>query len=123
MFCGSEKPDENGTLTVFFPQVRQCLQGGSQTKLSWWDGLWKDDTWSPECSVRYCVDEPPANTMVKYIPDPENFCWNWEPATDEETGSIPTEDGEIITPSDPYSVLIYRLTQEIQAIEKKCGKM
>ena len=119
MFCGTLQPD--GTTKAMAPGVRQCLQGGSKTELSWWDGLWEDDTWNPgECIVRYCSQEPPANTLVTYTPDTEKYCWNWEPASDSENAYITTNDGSIVAPSDPYSVLIYKLEQEIKAYQNQC---
>ncbi len=116
MFCGTEPTNDTPTQPLP-PGTRQCLQGGSQTEFSWWDGLW-----SAECVVRYCNNEPPANTMVVYTPDTENYCWNWRPAEPGEDGTVVTDDGDAVTPSDPYSVLIYRLTKEIQAYEKQCGQ-
>lgn len=121
MFCGTEPTNDTPTQPLP-PGVRQCLQGGSQTEFSWWDGLWEDDAWSAECVVRYCDNEPPANTMVVYTPDTENYCWNWRPAEPGEDGTVVTDDGENVKPSDQYSVLIYRLKKEIQAYEKKCGQ-
>lgn len=121
MFCGTEPTNDTPTQPLP-PGVRQCLQGGSQTEFSWWDGLWEDDGWSAECVVRYCDNEPPANTMVVYTPDTENYCWNWRPAEPGEDGTVVTDDGENVKPSDQYSVLIYRLKKEIQAYEKKCGQ-
>ncbi|MBR3930518.1 MAG: hypothetical protein IKJ62_02990 [Alphaproteobacteria bacterium] len=119
MFCGVMQGDQ---LTVMPPLVRQCLQGGQPTELSWWDGLWQDDTWTPgECIPRYCDSEPPVGTMVEYIPDTERFCWKWQYVDNGELGTIRTSDGQNLDPNDPYSVLIYRLTQEANKLKQQCG--
>lgn len=60
--------------------TRQCQQGGSATAHSWWDGLWQDDAWTPECEYRYCNNDAPKPGFDKYIvhtADTENFCWKW----------------------------------------------
>ena len=61
--------------------TRQCQQGGSATAYSWWDGLWQDDAWTPECEYRYCNNDAPKPGFDKYIvhtADTENFCWKWQ---------------------------------------------
>lgn len=61
--------------------TRQCQQGGSATAHSWWDGLWQDDAWTPECEYRYCNNDAPKPGFDKYIvhtADTENFCWKWQ---------------------------------------------
>lgn len=60
--------------------TRQCQQGGSATAHSWWDGLWQDDAWTPECEYRYCNNDAPKRGYDNYIvhtADTENFCWKW----------------------------------------------
>ena len=59
----------------------QCQQGGSATAYSWWDGLWQDDAWTPECEYRYCNNDAPKLGFDNYIvhtADTENFCWKWQ---------------------------------------------
>lgn len=61
--------------------TRQCQQGGSATAHSWWDGLWQDDAWTPECDYRYCNNDAPKRGYDNYIvhtADTENFCWKWK---------------------------------------------
>lgn len=61
--------------------TRQCQQGGSATAYSWWDGLWQDDAWTPECEYRYCNNDAPKPGFDKYIvhtADTEKFCWKWQ---------------------------------------------
>lgn len=61
--------------------TRQCQQGGSATAHSWWDGLWQDDAWTPECEYRYCNNDAPKPGFDKYIvhtADTEKFCWKWQ---------------------------------------------
>ena len=61
--------------------TRQCQQGGSATAHSWWDGLWQDDAWTPECEYRYCNNDAPKPGFDNYIvhtADTENFCWKWQ---------------------------------------------
>lgn len=61
--------------------TRQCQQGGSATAHSWWDGLWQDDAWTPECEYRYCNNDAPKRGYDNYIvhtADTENFCWKWQ---------------------------------------------
>ena len=118
MFCGTD----SSTPEKIAPMVRQCRQGGNEKPASWWDGLWLDDAWEPECVVRYCagVTPPPENSIVQYIPDPDNICWRWEPTT---TSSITTPDGQIINANDPYAVLIYKIETERNNIISQCGDM
>lgn len=61
--------------------TRQCQQGGSATAHSWWNGLWQDDAWTPECEYRYCNNDAPKRGYDNYIvhtADTENFCWKWQ---------------------------------------------
>lgn len=103
MFC--DTLDANGMVT---PLVRQCLQGGQATELSWWDGLWEDDSWSAQCQERWCNNnKPPRDQVVQPIPDTKNFCWNWQ--LDDGTGS------------DPYTIAINKLQSAIRAYEAQCG--
>ena len=110
MFCGVESSD--GKMTVKRPGVRQCLQGGSDQPASWWDGLWKDDAWAPECVTRYCNGEPPANAYVEYIPDTQNFCYNWR-----------LINGDSSVPNDPYPALIQRIQNEITILQQQCDSL
>ena len=110
MFCGVESSD--GKMTVKRPGVRQCLQGGSDRPASWWDGLWKDDAWAPECVTRYCNGEPPANAYVEYIPDTQNFCYNWR-----------LINGNSSVPNDPYPALIQRIQNEITILQQQCDSL
>lgn len=77
MFCVVDAVD--GVPTQY--GTRQCQQGGSATAHSWWDGLWQDDAWTPECEYRYCNNDAPKPGFDKYIvhtADTENFCWKWQ---------------------------------------------
>ena len=106
MFCSVE---ENGQV-VAKPGVRQCLQGGSDKPASWWDGLWKDDAWSPECTIRYCNGEPPADTYVDIYADTEKFCYNWRLP---EGGSN----------TDPYVIVKQKIESQIQQLQSQCGNL
>ena len=108
MFC--DMTNENGQPLA---GVRQCKQGGSATKLSWWDGLWQDDTWDAKCDPRWCNDNTPPDLNVIPIADPENFCWNWQPADGSDNG----------TPTDSYGALIQKLQSAISAYERQCGAL
>ena len=110
MFCGVESSD--GKMNVKRPGVRQCLQGGSDRPASWWDGLWKDDAWAPECVTRYCNGEPPANAYVEYIPDTQNFCYN-----------LRLINGDSSVPNDPYPALIHRIQNEITILQQQCDSL
>lgn len=103
MFCDST--NENGQP---YAGVRQCLQGGSQTKLGWWDGLWQQDAWTAGCTERWCNNNKPPHDNVILIPDTKNFCWKWQLATDDAS-------------SDPYTTAINKLQSAIRAYEKQCG--
>ena len=109
-FCGVESSECK--MTVKRPGVRQCLQGGSDKPASWWDGLWKDDAWAPECVTRYCNGEPPANAYVEYIPDTQNFCYNWR-----------LINGDSSVPNDPYPALIQRIQNEITILQQQCDSL
>ena len=112
MFC--DTLDANGMAT---PLVRQCLQGGQATELSWWDGLWEDDAWSAQCQERWCNNnKPPRDQVVQPIPDTKNFCWNWQII--DGTGSNGGNGGG--DTSDPYTTAINRLQSAIRAYEKQC---
>jgi len=129
MFCIRE---EDGKLMM--PGVRQCLQGGSATKDTWWNGLWKDDAWSPDCSIRYCVGEvEPDNGITEFVqplPDTDNICWKWECIegyTRSGTTCIEDATGQPAKPTtstgsvDPYDVVIERINQLRQQIIAECG--
>lgn len=109
MFCSIE---ENGQIVGKYG-VRQCLQGGSDKPASWWDGLWKDDAWSPECVIRYCNGEPPADTAVDIYADTENFCYNWRLAAPTAGSSVP----------DAYTLTIQKIQTQIQELQKQCGNL
>lgn len=119
MFC--DVTNENGQPLA---GVRQCKQGGSETELSWWDGLWEDDAWDAECKPRWCNDNKPPHDNIIPIADTKNFCWNWQSATpdtstpDTSTPNAPTPDA----PTDMYGLLIKKLQSAIYAYEKQCGK-
>lgn len=117
MFCGNE----SSTPEKIAPMVRQCRQGGNEKPASWWDGLWLDDAWEPECVVRYCngVTPPPENSIVQYIPDADNICWRWVPTS----SSITAPNGQVINGNDPYAVLIYKIETERNNIISQCGDM
>ena len=106
MFC--DALDANGTP---LPGVRQCLQGGQPTKLSWWDGLWQDDTWSTECTPRWCDDKEPPNEDIILIADKSKICYNWKLAT-------PTQDS-----TDPYMQLMYKIDTQIKQYNSQCGTL
>ena len=106
MFC--DTLDANGTP---LPGVRQCLQGGQPTKLSWWDGLWQDDTWSTECAPRWCDDKEPPNEDIILIADKSKICYNWKLAT-------PTQDS-----ADPYMQLMYKIDTQIKQYNSQCGTL
>lgn len=109
MFC--DVTNENGQPLA---GVRQCKQGGSETELSWWDGLWEDDAWDAECKPRWCNDNKPPHDNIIPIADTKNFCWNWQSATPDTS----TPDA----PTDMYGLLIKKLQSAIYAYEKQCGK-
>lgn len=114
MFC--DVTNENGQPLA---GVRQCKQGGSETELSWWDGLWEDDAWDAECKPRWCNDNKPPHDNIIPIADTENYCWNWQSATpDASTPDTSTPDA----PTDMYGLLIKKLQSAIYAYEKQCGK-
>ena len=114
MFC--DTTNENGQP---YAGVRQCLQGGSATELSWWDGLWEDDAWSASCTERWCNNNKPPHDNVIPIADPENFCWKWQLA-DGSNGSTGGGTGGGIT-TDPYTATINKLQSAIRAYESQCG--
>ena len=145
MFCGVEQSE--GKLTLMAPGVRQCVQGDMDNKnsylkkeASWWDGLWKDDFWTPECTSRFCDDDAPLSGIEKYItylPDSNKFCWNWDcidgfkksgntcinnSSNSPVTPEIPGGAGEGLT-EDQYDVLIKKLQNEQQRIMQLCGHL
>ena len=116
MFCGTDDGK------IVYGQTRQCLQGGSATAASWWDGLFKDDTWAPECKTDLCpgVSEPPKDKVIEFFADTENVCWRWR----EGTGSgVPVQnpDGTTVISNNPYDVMIQTLEQRITAYQQQCG--
>lgn len=147
MFCAVN--DSNGQPVAY--GVRRCLQGdmkkGSETwsdkELSWWDGLWQDDFWEPECQYRFC-DEAPLRGLEEYIeyqPDVNNFCWNWvcKAGYIKSGNTCYTSDGNaaggtpsgtaVVSPNapgaastpDPYATAIKNIQAERQRIIDFCG--
>lgn len=147
MFCAVN--DSNGQPIAY--GVRRCLQGdmkkGSETwadkELSWWDGLWQDDFWEPECQYRFCGEAPlrGLEEYIEYQPDAENFCWNWvcKAGYTKSGNTCYTSDGGVAggTPSgtavvspnapgaasaaDPYATAIKNIQTERQRIIDFCG--
>ena len=142
MFCGVE---QNGTNVIAAPGVRQCLQGKkkdestwSDTAAGWWDGLWKDDFWQPECVARYCTESgEPAKGIeayIEYIPDTTNYCWNWgciSGYTRSGNTCVVASTNQPVnpytTPENPttnqYDELINRLQNLRQNLVNRCGYM
>lgn len=142
MFCGVE---QNGTNVIAAPGVRQCLQGKmkdestwSDTAAGWWDGLWKDDFWQPECVARYCTESgEPAKGIeayIEYIPDTTNYCWNWgciSGYTRSGNTCVVASTNQLVnpytTPENPttnqYDELINRLQSLRQNLVNRCGYM
>lgn len=124
MFCGVESDD--GSVRAIIPGVRQCLQGGNDTAASWWDGLWLDDFWSPECVVRICDNTVPPAEYTGYIDYTENvndICWDWNCTNGyRRSGNtcVPV-DVNNAPPLDPYNTLIQRLQNERNKIIQTCG--
>lgn len=128
MFCG----DKNNQPMAL--GVRQCLQGGKSTASGWWDGLWEDDEWSRECTVRLCPGQveiangTPTESIVP-IPDQEQICWKWECADGytkkgntcvSNTGASSGGNGGD-TDTNAYDILIRRIQQQIQQLQQECG--
>lgn len=142
MFCGVE---QNGTNVIAAPGVRQCLQGKmkdestwSDTAAGWWDGLWKDDFWQPECVARYCTESgEPAKGIeayIEYIPDTTNYCWNWgciSGYTRSGNTCVVASTNQLVTPyttpenptTNQYDELINRLQNLRQNLVNRCGYM
>ena len=147
MFCGVE--DANGQTVPQILGVRQCLQGGKAQAASWWDGLWQDDEWSPECTVRLCdnVEMPGGDDGVQWYGDPDKICWMWTcvdgyhelkqsgktycvpngqneltPEPDSGNGGADNGGGAATTPSDAqrYDKLINQIKQEMLRLQKQC---
>lgn len=141
MFCGIEQ--ENGTNKVLPPGVRQCLQGSmsdknswSDTAASWWNGLWKDDFWQPECTPRMCssFETPTAGieAYINYIPDETNYCWKWECVNGyKRSGNtcVTSKGSAAVNPYttpespnvNPYDELIQRIQYQRDSIIQRCG--
>ena len=132
MFCMNEQ----GTIN-FLGGVRQCQQGGTATKDSWWSGLWKDDAWSAGCDERYCEGETgPISGISSYItplPDKDNFCWKWTCKEGFRRSGQTCIDIETNMPVDlmdpnkmkvnPYDALINQVETLRQQIISECGNM
>lgn len=145
MFCGAEQSD--GTNKILPPGVRQCLQGKmkdesswSDTAASWWDGLWKDDFWQPECTTRFCpsVEMPKEGieAYITYTPDTNNYCWTWEcvegyKRSGDTCISTTNANNQPVKPyttpespdANPYDVLIQRIQAQRAGIIQRCGYM
>ena len=123
MFCA----DEPGK-TMFIGGVRKCLQGKSETELSWWKGLWENDHWSVKCDPRYCDGEiAPSAGMEPFIdadPDKTNFCWRWkckdgyvrsgDTCIDTTTGTVPVNQ---------YEEAIKKINTLKQQLISECGNL
>ena len=142
MFCGVEQ--SNGQLTLMAPGVRQCVQGDmddknsySGQKASWWDGLWKDDFWTPECAPRFCNNDSPLSgieSYIQYSPDSNNYCWNWDCVSGfRKSGNtcVKANTGTPVNPGttpdspnvNPYEELIKKIQAEQQRIMQLCGHL
>lgn len=123
MFCGIE---QDGKTIAAAPGVRQCMQGGSAEKSSWWSGLWKDDAWTPVCTPRWC-DTPPTDGIEQYIQtegDKEKFCWNWDCIggyTKSGDTCVASDTNTPVVPTDPYENVIKKIRAEQQVIIQRCG--
>lgn len=133
MFC---KVEASGKVPAQYG-VRQCLQGGKATESSWWDGLWEDDAWSPECKFRFCGDAPVkglnTTNLITYTPDTNKFCWNWDCAagyvkkgnTCEEMAQVATDPSQPQAPSvdaQLYQGAIAQLEANRARIQEICGQ-
>ena len=125
--------------------TRQCQQGGSATAYSWWDGLWQDDAWTPECEYRYCNNDAPKLGFDNYIvhtADTENFCWKWqcadglvrvgnwcERSTAGAAGGVATGNGgstetePVITDTsnERYELAIAKIQAQRNRVIRMCG--
>ncbi len=132
MFC---KVEASGKVPAQYG-VRQCLQGGKATESSWWDGLWEDDAWSPECKFRFCSNAPVkglnTTNLITYTPDTNKFCWNWDCAagyvkkgnTCEEMAQVATNPSQPHAPSvdaQLYQGAIAQLEANRARIQEICG--
>ncbi len=129
MFCIYEDKDAN----ITHYGVRQCLQGNSPKKSSWFIGLFKDDFWQPECEYRYCNNKAPMAGLEQYIehqPDLKNFCWNWTCKSGyKKKGNtcILLKTDTPVTPNvaessiNPYETAINKIEQQRQKIIKMCS--
>lgn len=138
MFCG----DENNNKLA--PGVRQCVQGDmddessySETAASWFSGLWVDDFWTPECTVRICDNVAPQNgieSYIQYVPDETNYCWNWVCVDGfERSGNTCVRKGSNTpvnpgtTPEspnvNPYDELTKKIQAEKERIIQLCGHL
>lgn len=125
--------------------TRQCQQGGSATAHSWWDGLWQDDAWTPECDYRYCNNDAPKRGYDNYIvhtADTENFCWKWEcvnglvrvgdhcerakagaagVASNGNGGNMETEPVVTDTSKERYELAIAKIQAQRNRVISMCG--
>ena len=122
MFCANEQGEQ------MVGDVRQCQQSKSATKDTWWNGLWKDDAWTPECIQRYCDGEiAPASGLDEYVlgaPDVQNFCWRWK-CIDGYTRSGDTCVSNIdgMVPVNQYDAVINKINALRQQIISQCDGM
>ncbi len=131
MFCGKE---EDGKLIGYPGLVRQCTQAGSATAASWWDGLWKDDFWAPECVTRFCPTyvEPikGIEQYTQWSANTTDYCWDWvciDGYTRQGNTCVSNATNTIVDPSkdvstyDPYATTIEMIQKQINEITATCG--
>lgn len=131
MFCGKE---EGGQLIGMPGLVRQCLQGGSATADTWFNGLWKDDYWTPECVQRLCATYvEPVKGIEEYtlwLPDTNNICWDWtcvdgftrhDNTCVSDITNVAVNRGGDMSSYDPYGVAIQQIENQIAQIQATCN--
>ena len=130
---GERFVDIGGEMFCEFPGVRRCLQGGSDTKTSWWSGgAFKDDAWELQCTPKFCngYAQPAAGAehvvSIGNIEESGKVCWAWdcEPGY-IRSGDKCVSDGSIPDDRNGVHDIYDDLIQRIDAIRKKiideCG--